>query len=362
MFPGARLIDPPAAAKFKTVSSIDPAEFTSGSRISTRLPGASHHYDYQLLDRALWRMRFNEPIFAMADRCAGTIEACFAENRFSTEVRMSGDESSNLVVVMPLQGALTLLRDGVATTASQGGGLITRPGPRAQVVFSDAGVRANLCFKVSEVEGALRHALDRDLRRPLEFAPGLDWTRGLAVSLKRQLDAAFAEFQRLDGVADHPVALAFMTDLLVALLLRAAPHNYSDQLDLGASCAVPAYVRRAEEFMRANTASPIRIAEVAVAAGCSVRNLNDVFRRFRGTTPLAALHAIRLDAVSEELRAGSSGTSAAAVARRHGFTNLTRFATAYRRRFGESPSDTAHSMAGAGGARAKLAATRVRGA
>ena len=99
--------------------------------------------------------------------------------------------------------------------------------------------------------------------------------------------------------------------------------------------------------MRANSAKLIRIAEVAVAAGCSVCNLNGVFRRFRGTTPLTALHAIRLDAVREALLAGGTGTvaSAAAVARRHGFTNLARFATAYRRRFGDVPSETAHRTA-----------------
>lgn len=358
---GARFLDPPAAAKFKTTSSVDPAEFAASSRISTRLPGVSCNYAYQLRDRALWRMRFNESIFAMADRRAGTIDACFAENRFSTEVTLSGGESNNFVVVMPCKGSLTLLQDGAATTASEGRGLVMRPSPRARVVFSDAGARANLCFKVAEVEAALQHALDCDLRRPLEFAPGLDWTCGLAVSFKRQLDAVFGEFQSLDGVADNPVALAAMTDLLVTLLLRAVPHNYTAQLDIGAPCAVPAYVRRAEEFMRANSTNPIRIADVAVAAGCSVRNLHGVFRRFRGMTPLAALHAIRLDAVSEELRTGRSGTSAAAVARRHGFTNLARFATAYRRRFGEAPSETAHSNEGSVSARAKIAAGRARG-
>ncbi|MGG5820599.1 AraC family transcriptional regulator [Falsiroseomonas sp. HW251] len=339
MFPGARLIDPPAAAKFKTVSSIDPAEFTASSRISSRLPGTSHQYGYQLRDRALWRMRFNEPIFAMASRSAGTIEACFAENRFSTDVRLSGDESGNFVVVMPCKGALTLLQDGAATTASEGGGLVMRPSPRAQVVFSDSGGRANLCFKVAEVEETLRHTLDRDLRRPLEFAPALDWTCGLAVSFKRQLDAVFAEFQSLDGVVDNPVALAAMTDLLVTLLLRAARHNYADQLDVGAPCAVPAYVRRAEEFMRANSTRPIRIAEVAVAAGCSVRNLHGVFRRFRGTTPLAALQACRLEQVHAELSRGGTGGPIGAVARRYGFTNASRFGAAFRRRFGEAPSD-----------------------
>ena len=340
MFSGARTSDPALATKFETTCSTDAAEFTARSRISARLPGSSQFYDYQLRDRALWRRRFDEPIYTMADRSAGAIEVCFATNRFSIEVTISGNESSVFVVAMPSKGVLTLLQGGAATTAGESGAIVTRPGPRGRAVFSDDGARANIAIKVAEVEAALRHALDRDLRRPLDFMPGLDWTRGLAASFKRQLDALLAEFQSPDGVADNPVALAATTDLLVTLMLRAAPHSYTDQLGFGASCAVPAYVRRGEEFMRANGAQPIRIADVAVAAGCSVRNLYDVFRRFRGTTPLAALHEIRLDAVRAALLADATGASAAAVARGHGFTNLARFATAYRRRFNETPSET----------------------
>jgi AraC-like DNA-binding protein len=345
MSSGTRIGDPALAAKFAITRSTDPAEFTASSRISARLPGSSQYYAYQLRDRALWRMRFDKPIFTLADRSAGTIGVCFAENRFSTKVALGGDKSNVFVVAMPRKGALTLLLDGGATTASEGSGLVLRPSPRALALFSDAAARANLWFGVAEVEAALRHALDQDLRRPLEFTPGLDWTRGLAASFKRQLDAVLAEFQSLDGVADNPVALAATTDLLVALLLRAVPHTYTEQLDVGASVAVPAYVRRAEEFMRASSAQPIRVTEVAVAAGCSVRTLNGVFRRFRATTPLGALHAIRLDSVRDVLLAGANGASATVVARQHGFTNLARFAAAYRRRFGEAPSDTARRAA-----------------
>mgnify|MGYP001811353113 CR=1 FL=1 len=62
-----------------------------------------------------------------------------------------------------------------------------------------------------------------------------------------------------------------------------------------------------------------------------------MFRRFRDTTPLGALHAARLDSVRDALRL--DGASVAAVARRHGFTNLSRFGAAYRRRFGEAPAE-----------------------
>ena len=147
MFSGARTIDPALAAKFDVISSTDPAEFSAHSRISSRLPGSSRYYDYHLRDRALWRRRFDEPIYTMADRSAGAIEVCLATNRFSTEVTISGNESSVFVVAMPSKGVLTLLQDGAATTASEACCVVMRPGPRARALFSDAGARANIAFK-----------------------------------------------------------------------------------------------------------------------------------------------------------------------------------------------------------------------
>jgi transcriptional regulator GlxA family with amidase domain len=125
------------------------------------------------------------------------------------------------------------------------------------------------------------------------------------------------------------------------LVLRGIPHNYLERLGSGRFGAVPAYVRRADDFMRANAAAPIRMEQVAAAAGCSVRTLDAVYRRFRDTTPLAALHAIRLEQVSAELNHSVTGASIREVSRRFGFTNPGRFAAAYRRRFGEGPAEAA---------------------
>jgi transcriptional regulator GlxA family with amidase domain len=81
------------------------------------------------------------------------------------------------------------------------------------------------------------------------------------------------------------------------------------------------------------------MVEAAAAAGCSVRTLEAVFRQFRGTTPLGALHGIRLDQVRRTLVDGTTDEPVIAIARRHGFTNRSRFVAAYRRRFGGSPFD-----------------------
>jgi hypothetical protein len=76
------------------------------------------------------------------------------------------------------------------------------------------------------------------------------------------------EMKRQGGVADNPVALASLTDLVLSLVLRGVPHNYLERLGDGRVGAVPAYVRRAEDFMLANAPVPIRMEQVAAAVGC----------------------------------------------------------------------------------------------
>ncbi len=71
------------------------------------------------------------------------------------------------------------------------------------------------------------------------------------------------------------------------------------------------------------------------------------FRRFRDTTPLAALRAIRLRRVREALRAADDEVSTRSIARRFGFTNPSRFIAAYGKQFGEPPNETRRRGAGA---------------
>ncbi|MEO3474196.1 helix-turn-helix transcriptional regulator [Roseomonas sp. CAU 1739] len=326
-------------SSFDVIRVTDPGELGASSRISDRLPPSGRPYKYRLRDRGLWRMRFDDPILSVATRGAGAMLVSYGESRFATEVTIDGDDGDLFCLTMPLQGEMTLVQDGVPTTGTVACGMVYRPGPRTRLLINGVSLRANVFLKVAKDEEALEHILDQRLRRPLEFRPDLDWTRGLTASLRGQLDYVMQEFQRPDGVAANAVALASTTDLLTTLLLHAVPHNHADQLEVGRGGAIPAYVRRAEDFMRANSAEPIHIAQVAEASGCSVRTLNSVFQHFRGTTPLAALHAIRLERVRDELALGVTGASIATVAHRYGFTNLARFGAAFRRRFNETPSE-----------------------
>jgi AraC-like DNA-binding protein len=326
---------------FNIVSANDASELDGRSRVSNRLPDSGRPYRYRLRDRALWRKRFDTAIFHLAVRHAGGIVASYGASRFATEVSLASEQTDLFCFAVRLQGDLTIVQSGTSVAASPARGVVVRPGAGTRFLFGDDSVRANIFLKVADVEDALAHMLDRPLREPLTFMPTLDWSGGLAASLKRQFDIVMNEFGRPDGLADNPTALASMTDLLTSLALRGLRHNYSDGLEMRRTGAIPAYIRRAEDFMRAHCAEPLRMTQIAAAAGCSVRTLNEVFRQFLRTTPLAALHAIRLDQVRGELRMAGRDASVGAIARRYGFTNASRFNAAFRRRFGETASSTA---------------------
>ena len=103
---------------------------------------------------------------------------------------------------------------------------------------------------------------------------------------------------------------------------------------------LPQHVRRALVYMRGNMAEKVTLSELVSACGASERTLLKQFRRFLGLPPLAYLRRLRLGAAKSELIRADSSEAVSDIATRFGFSHLGRFATDYRRVFGESPSAT----------------------
>jgi AraC family transcriptional regulator len=95
-------------------------------------------------------------------------------------------------------------------------------------------------------------------------------------------------------------------------------------------------VRRAKEFLQANLAHPIRLAEVARAAGASPAYLTDLFRRTEGVSLHRYLVHLRLSCALVALpKAGDLTALALAV----GFSSHSHFTAAFRRAYGTTPSE-----------------------
>ena len=103
---------------------------------------------------------------------------------------------------------------------------------------------------------------------------------------------------------------------------------------------LPRGVRRALDAMRANIGHAWRLTELAAIAGTSGRTLQRQFLAFVGKTPRVVLREIGLECARRELLQGRPGAKIMDVALRSGFPHFGRFSIAYRRRYGETPSQT----------------------
>ncbi len=99
-------------------------------------------------------------------------------------------------------------------------------------------------------------------------------------------------------------------------------------------------VRRAVTYIDENAQRPITVDDVAAAAHISTRGLQYAFRRSLEMSPTEYLRRVRLDGAHRDLRHASPRTTVAAIARRWGFANPSRFSTLYHQVYGRSPKET----------------------
>jgi AraC family ethanolamine operon transcriptional activator len=92
--------------------------------------------------------------------------------------------------------------------------------------------------------------------------------------------------------------------------------------------------------MRACLGEPLSLLDLCRELDVSERTLHYAFQEVRGLSPMAYFMAIRLNAVRQELKTAPDTATVHEIAQRWGFWHTGEFAAAYRRLFGELPSQT----------------------
>ncbi|HLH47846.1 MAG TPA: AraC family transcriptional regulator [Roseiarcus sp.] len=235
-------------------------------------------------------------------------------------------------------------------TLTQGGRSFDQPAGSVTVINSNR----SFAKKVSSASRQLlirieRSLLERELQAWIGREPKqlIEFDQSQAFAITKVATLTHAVRMLCDDLGDdsssldHPLVRDRVASALVAALLVGLPHNHSRAFEGAQSPISPASVRRAEQFIEEHATKAIGLADIACAAGVSARALQMAFRRFRDTTPMAHLRALRLDMARNELiRARRDGGSVASVATAHGFGSLSRFAADYKARFHEQPSET----------------------
>lgn len=215
-----------------------------------------------------------------------------------------------------------------------------------------------------------------DARRPIyqRMAPGyVQLNVRFQLSTLRQFIARERGEHRLDTLrfSDQPIELSSLpgsTRRFFNYLCREAVADeqlfesdlFSRQIELSAMAALlslapgvhqprpadpfryerPYFVRQAEAFIREHATAELTIEDITRAAQVSERSLYEGFRRYLGVSPMNYLKNYRLELARCALAGSTGPCRVTEVAMNVGFTHLGKFAGSYKRRFGESPSQT----------------------
>jgi transcriptional regulator GlxA family with amidase domain len=100
---------------------------------------------------------------------------------------------------------------------------------------------------------------------------------------------------------------------------------------------LPETVRRAIRIMRNNIEEPLSLSLISINIGIGDRQLERLFMKHTGTTPIRYYMRLRIERARELLI--YTGRRIADIAEVCGFSTTAHFAASYRRVFGTSPSD-----------------------
>jgi AraC-like DNA-binding protein len=192
---------------------------------------------------------------------------------------------------------------------------------------------------VAEHAAAMTGTAAADLRfqdvRPVSAGMARHWEATLDY-VDRQLDPP-------DSALAFPLVRAQVLATLAASALAVFPNTTMTAAELrGPGAVAPSALRRAVAYMEAHAEEPIRLRDIAEAAGTSSRSVQHAFARHLDASPMSYLQRVRLERAHRDLQVAdpAAGDTVAAIARGWGFAKPGHFASIYRRRYGVLPSHT----------------------
>ena len=261
---------------------------------------------------------------------------------YATSVVVDVQElTEDYLVIVPASGTSTITNEGVTVDTSPVVAAV--PTPSTAMTLSCDSDAAHLVVRIARqaLQVHLSRLIGRTPERPLDFDLRFDISSGSASRWNFAVQMLHAELFEADSLLLQGVGQGQLEEFVMSSLLYSLHSNDTDQL---ASRAEPAHraVRRACDYIDRNLADPISIDDIAAAAGVSVRTIQNLFAQELGQTPTSYLRNERLERARSDLAdaPGGSHLTVTDVAMRWGVNHLGRFATTYRSRFGESPSQT----------------------
>lgn len=243
-------------------------------------------------------------------------------------------------IYLPIRGRIESTI-GDRTVACEHGGAVVASPLRAQTTRSTAECgRYILSMSRDAMTRQLSALLGEGIAEALVFEPAMDLIEGDGRTLMDTVRLAARDLDRDGSMFWNPIMAAMFEQWVMTGLLLSQPHNYRDALEGRDRSVAPKDVAKALDYMEANLHLPITLGDIVAASGVPGRTLYKHFRDSKGVSPLAYLRKARFERARQEFLRCSGDVTVTEIACRWSFDHLGRFSVEYRKRFGESPSET----------------------
>ena len=245
-------------------------------------------------------------------------------------------------VHMPMNGRAVGMTGGREFEANTIRALVTNPGDELTIRFDHDSPQLVIRIEQDALERYLTRLAGRTMSQQLKFEPTLDLTSDAATRWHGAVQLLHTEVYYQGSLVHGGIGIGPLEDFLLSSLLMIQPSTYREQLIRTVAPPGRRAVRQAVDFIERHLSEPLTMSDIAEYVGVSVRSIQQGFHDELGVTPMAYLRDRRLERVREELTDADTGdgVTVTAVAERWGFNHLGSFAVLYRKRWGESPSQT----------------------
>ncbi|MFC5994650.1 AraC family transcriptional regulator [Pseudonocardia hispaniensis] len=245
-------------------------------------------------------------------------------------------------VHMPTNGRAVCKQDGRTFEANPIRALVTSPGMALTMRFDHDSPQLVIRIEQAALERHLARMLGGSLSRPIVFEPEMDLTTDAAMRWHGAIQLLHTEVYYPGSLVQRGQGIGALEELVMSSLLLLQPSSHQAQLTGQTEQPGRRVVRAALDYIEEHLGERITMNDIAKAVHMSVRAVQQGFREELGTTPTVYLRDRRLERAREDLTDAepSDGVTVTDVAERWGFSHLGSFAALYRKRWGESPSET----------------------
>jgi AraC-like DNA-binding protein len=246
----------------------------------------------------------------------------------------AGRMKSFHLVHIPLRGGYWFEADGERLHVGVGQAHIIHPDLHLRMDWSSACqllVLRSTDPRLGECAARLKHDRTGSNQRSI-----LSCTNGAGASLGRTVEFLAGELMQGGLLRAGTPAAETADSLLIGALVQAMTSPAAGPTPEQEAC-----IGLARQYILRNLNSDLTSAAIVAASGVSSRSLFRAYRASHGMGPLAWARQHRLQRVRAELeRADQIGRSISQIASDWGFTHFGHFCYAYRRLYGETPTNT----------------------